>query len=139
MECFNYNCEYCKNDKCESKVFCNKRSFKILNYEEEYNKLKEENENLTKRNETQNQSIKEMLNEIERLKKLNNQGYMEQMNINLKEKDKQLETLGNSVNEYYYNWIESQKEREKEKDKNRILKDKVEVLKESVISLTELI
>lgn len=169
------------------------KEVKEINYEEEYNKLKKENERIMETTEedrnTKNYRIAELTKENEELRGnnlkvrdelvgikfrneelkktkehyqavieerekenedltkriedyqdsiLEKQSKIEEMNTNLKEKDKQLEVLGNSVNKYYHNWLKIGEEMEK-KDKNRILKDKVEALKESVISLTELL
>ena len=53
--------------------------------------------------------------------------------------EEQIKSLGKSTNEYYHNWIETQKKNEKLIYKNSKLSEKVEVLKEGNIKLLELL
>lgn len=74
--CYNKECESNKDNKCTDKMMnvgsslvgCPIKIKEPINYEEEYNKLKKENEETKERNHTQSESIKEMLKEIEELK-----------------------------------------------------------------------
>lgn len=101
--------------------------------------LEEENKSYEKRIEELERILKTRNEEYTELKKQNNQGYMEQMNITLNEKNTIIENVKNVAKERLLRSEEAEKERDKAVKENRILIDKVEALKESVISLTELI
>jgi len=157
LKCYNKKCNHNKENKCNissvtENCGCKERLKEPINYEEEYNKLKSENERLNKGIELKNSTIKH-LESVLKIKDsviIKDIETVEKLNKIIESQNEQIERLGKSTNEYYYNWIEAQKEaetatkllsnfRHMEAGQQEKLKEKVESLKDIIIRLTELL
>lgn len=86
-----------------------------------------------------NSNKEELEKQPQELKKHNNQGYMEQMNITINEKNEQIEKLTNLYNNIYASESIAKKNNEKLIKENETLGDKIDNLKDIIARLSELL